>query len=195
GFFPPAMVPYPSYVTAHGSSPVGMHGFPAATQYALLPAAQAQPGDYYLFTVGSGVAAQGVSTQQLLKTPAAVTLTLPNPWSAIPPTPARFPTFTFDYTGLAGQPAIADNASIRWTQGATTFVINVVATANHQNGANTVTIPDLTALPGFLPMAPSGSTINWSVLTWGGTTQFYLGTSVIPQTISNASDQGTYTQP
>jgi hypothetical protein len=189
------MVPYPSLVTARGSSPVGMHGFPLATQYAVLPPAALQPGDYYAFNVEAGVGNQNVLTRQYRTTTGPVTMTVPTPWAATPPTPAAFPTFTFDYTGFAGQPAIADSAAISWTQGSIASAIEVVSTANHQNGATTLTIPDLTALPGFLPKAPSGSAIHWSLITWGGTTQFYLGTTAVPQTLSNASDQGDYTQP
>jgi hypothetical protein len=189
------MVPFPSFVTANGSSPVGTKGFPVATEYAVLPAAATQSGDYYSFNVEAGVGNQNVLTKQFQRTTGPVTLTLPDPWAATPPTPATFPTFTFNYTGLASQPAIADNASLGWTQGTTAFGITVVATANSQRGATTVTIPDLTTLPGFFSMAPSGTAITWAATTWGGTTQFYPATLAVPQTISNASDQGTYTQP
>jgi hypothetical protein len=194
GFSAPLMVPFPSYVSAHGSAPVGV-GFPLATQYAVVNAAEAQAGDYYSFNLVAGAATEQVQTRQLLTTAAPVTLTLPNPWAATPPTPARFPTFIFNYTGLAGQPAIADQASISWTQGGVFFAITAIATGNSQQGATTLTVPDLTALPGFFAMAPSATPITWVTTTWGGTAQSYLATPVVPQTISNASDQGSYTQP
>src|SRR6476660_9233955 len=94
--------------------------------------------------------------------------------AATPPAPARFPTFIFNYTGLAGQPAIADQASLGWSQGGISFGITAIATANSQQGATTLTMPDLTALPGFFTMAPAGASITWVTTTWGGTAQSYL---------------------
>jgi hypothetical protein len=195
GVSSPIMVPFASYVTGNGSNAVGMNGFPVSQQYAALPAASAQPGDFYSFNLIAGIANGEVFTQQLLKTAAPVLLTLPAPWVATPPAPAKFPTLLFDYTGFAGQPAIADKAEIGWTQGTTGNAIIIVATANFQNGANTLTIPDLTAVPGFLQMAPAGTTITWQSETWGGNTQFYFGSTVVPQTVSTVHQQGTYTQP
>lgn len=195
GVTSPLMVPFPSYVTANGSNAVGMNGFPVAQQYAALPAASGQPGDFYFFKLLASITNGEVFTQQLLKTAAPVTLTLPAPWVATPPPPAKFPTLLFDYTGFAGQPAIADLAEIGWSQGTNANGIIVVATGNFQNGANTITIPDLTAVPGFLQMAPSGTTITWQSETWGGNTQFYFGSTVVPQTVSTVHQQGTYTQP
>jgi hypothetical protein len=194
GFSAPLMVPFPSYVSAHGSAPVGV-GFPLATQYAVVNATEAQPADYYSFNLVAGATTEQVQTRQLLKTAAPVTLTLPNPWAAMPPAPARFPTFIFNYTGLSGQPAIADHASLGWTQGGIFFGITAIATANSQNGATTLTMPDLTALPGFFAMAPASTPITWVTTTWGGTAQFYVANPTVPETISNASDQGTFTQP
>jgi hypothetical protein len=187
---------FPSYVTANGgyAMATGFNGF-IPTGYSVVPATQAQPSDYYLVDMLAAAGNQQVTTSQRLKTAAPVTLTLPNPWTAIPPTPARFPTFTFDYTGFTGQPAIADVAGLGWTQSGVSFGMSVIATANSQNGATTLTFPDLTALPGFLSMAPSGTIVGWSAATWGGTAQFFATPAPIPQTISNASDQGNFTQP
>jgi hypothetical protein len=195
GLNPPMNIHFPSYVTANGSYPVEIGGSFLATQYAVVPPAMVQPGDYYLFDLIAGGTTQIVTTVQHLTTTGPVTLTLPAPWSATPPTPATFPTFIFNYTGLASQPSIADEASIEWTAGSTSFAVDVIATANHQNGATNLTVPDLTSLPGFFAMAPSSTQITWVTTTWGGTVQFYAGATTTPQTISNASDQGTYTQP
>ncbi|HEV8180887.1 MAG TPA: hypothetical protein VGQ61_00875 [Candidatus Angelobacter sp.] len=197
GFNPPGVIHFPSYVTANGSYAIGIGDPFLPTGYSVAPAAQAQPGDYYLLDLSAAIGNRAVSTTHLLKTAAPVTLTLPNPWTATPPTPARFPTFTFDYTGFAGQPAVADFAAISWTQsaGAVFFSMNVISTANNQNGATALAVPDLTSIPGFLPMAPAGTTISWFASTVGGTTQFYAGPTPIPQTVSRVSNQGTYTQP
>ncbi len=196
GFNPPTVIHFPSYVTANGSYAIGIGANPfVPTGYSVAPAAQAQPGDYYLLDLSATLGNQSVSTTHLLKTAAPVTLALPNPWTATPPTPAHFPTFTFDYTGFAGQPAIADVAGISWLQGTAPFSMNVISTANNQNGATALTFPDLTSIPGFVPIAPAGTTISWFAATVGGTTQFYVGPAPIPQAISRASSQGTYIQP
>jgi hypothetical protein len=187
---------FPSYVTANGGYAIatGFNGF-IPTGYSVVPATQAQPSDYYLVDMLAAGGNQQVTTSQRLKTAAPVTLTLPNPWTATPPTPARFPTFTFDYTGFTGQPAIAYTAGLSWTQGGVAFGVSVTATANSQNGATTLTVPDLTSIAGFFPMAPAGTTVNWGAATSGGTAQSFAGPTPVPQTISNVSDQGTFTQP
>ena len=194
-FNPPSVIHFPSYVTANGSYAIGIGDPFLPTGYSVAPAAQAQPGDYYLLDMIAGLGNRSVSTTHLLKTAAPVTLTLPNPWTATPPTPARFPTFTFDYTGFTGQPAVADVAILSWTQGAIPFSMSVISTANNQNGATALTFPDLTSIPGFVPVAPAGTTISWGAATVGGTTQFYAGPTPIPQTISRVSNQGSYIQP
>jgi hypothetical protein len=193
GFNPP--ISGPTYFSAHGSFPVGFSGFPAATMYGVVPASEAQPGDYYVFSASSGAGNQFIATQQYMTTAAPVTLALPSPWAPQAPAPAVFPTFTFDYTGFSGQAAVAENAAISWSQGSTFFGFEVVATANFQNGATAVTLPDLTSLPGFFPMAPSGTTVTWVSTTAGGTVQSFAGPLAFPQTVSNVSGQGTYTQP
>jgi hypothetical protein len=195
GFNPPTVDHFPSYVTANGSYAIGIGNPFLPTGYSVAPAAQAQPGDYYLLDMSAAVGNRSVTTTQRLKTAASVTLTLPNPWTATPPAPARFPTFTFDYTGFAGQPAVADIAGLSWTQGGVSFGMSVTATANSQNGATTLTFPDPASIPGFFLMAPAGTTINWSAATSGGTAQLFAGPAAAPQTISNVSNQGTYTQP
>jgi hypothetical protein len=185
----------PSYVSAHGGFPVGFSGFPAATMYGEVPASETQPGDYYFFNAVSGATNRQVSTQQYMTTAAPVTLAFPSPWTPQAPTPAVFPTLTFDYTGFSGQAAVADAASISWSQGSTFFGFEVVATANFQNGATAVTLPDLTSLPGFFPMAPTGTTVTWAAITSGGTVQFFASPLAFPQTVSTVSGGGTYTQP
>ena len=175
GFSAPSTNPSPAYVSAHGSFLAGI-GFSDSTKYAAVSAADAQPGDYYTFTATSGTASQIVSTQQFQTTNGPVTLTLLAPWSPVSPAPAVFPTFTFDYMGFSAQAVVVNSAEILWGQGFD--AISIFSTANHQNGATTLSIPDLTSISGFSAMAPSG-TINWSTTTSGGTTQPYLN-SVAP---------------
>jgi hypothetical protein len=193
GFSAPQTNPPPAYVSAHGGFQVGI-GFVDSTKYAVVSAADAQSGDYYTFNATSGTASQIVSTQQFQTTNGPVTLTLPAPWSPVSPAPAAFPTFTFDYTGFSGQAVVVDSAGILW--GAGFNAIGIYSTANHQNGATALSIPDLTSIPGFSAIVPSG-TINWGATTWGGTTQPYLNSVAppIPQTLSSVVGLGSYTIP
>lgn len=46
--------------------------------------------------------------------------------------------------------------------------IEVLATGSYQNGANTISIPDLTAINGFIRLAPSGTMAGWSASIVGG---------------------------
>ena len=117
GFNPPSIMHFPSYVTANGGYAIGIGDPFLPTGYSVAPAAQVQSGDYYLLDLIAAVGNRSVSTTHLLRTAAPVTLTLPNPWTATPPAPARFPAFTFDYTGFADQPAVADVAGHRLDAG------------------------------------------------------------------------------
>ncbi len=101
----------------------------------------------------------------------AVSLAMPPPWDYSGPAPAALPAFTFAYSGF---PAVAQYAELEWPappnglHGPHTL-ITVMATANFQNGSTTVTVPDLTALPGFIGPPPSGTSVLWVADVFGGT--------------------------
>lgn len=115
---------------------------------------------------------------------------LPTPWSYSGPTPAAFPTFVFDtYSGFAGQMPTQE-VILEWPVptyfGFKYLAINVTATASFLDDATApMTIPDLTAIPGFLSMPNSGTSISWNAnisVSQGGT-------------ISSVGNQGTYPEP
>jgi len=180
-----------TYITANGSFLLT----DSASQYAVVPAAEAQAGDsYYVADIASAGNGQIVSASQSTTTAGPITLTLPNPWSATAPVAAVFPTFTFDYTGLSGS-SLVDLATLKWSHSSQTYYINVAATANYQNGATAVIVPDLTALSGFFAMAPASTTEQWTTTMMEGTPWYDLGESAPLHSVAFAEDSGSYTQP
>lgn len=197
GFTTPAVLV--QYITANGTSfSLANHVTSNPRPYAAIPAADTQSGDFYFYESVSNNSAtpQGVATLQTMTNASNVTMTLPAPWTFSGPTPAKLPTFTFNYSGFAGQPAIGDFAQVGWIAGSTSNSIDVFATANFLNGANTITFPDLSAIPGFLGPAASGTTIVWFANISGGTVQ-RLGTGPTQpnESLQIVSNGGNYTQP
>jgi len=202
----------------------------APSTYAAVPAASTASGDGYIY-IGidsNPETSQTVETVQSTTSGGGpFTVALPAPWSFAGPSPATFPTFTFNYSGFSGLPAINEQASIFWNQiasvragsknrvpsfvtsssgeGATPLQTNpaagqitVTATANFQGGANTITIPDLSALPGFPSPAASGTQISWFAQILGGTAQQFplsINSPPLNSSIAMVGTAGTYTQP
>jgi hypothetical protein len=166
--------------------------------YAALPAAETQPGDFYVYQAGAAAIPflESVNTvQETTSGGGAVTLTLPAPWTFNGPTPAKLPAFTFNYSGFAGQPFINSSALIGWQAASGTVSISVEATANSLNGTSTLTFPDLSALPGFFGPAPSGTTIFWRADIQGGTTPPFTSSSASNISFGSVFNSGQYTQP
>ena len=111
------------------------------------------------------------------------------------PTPATFPAFTLNYTGFSNDSAVSYAANIQWIVNSTTDTgITVSATTAYQNGASTITLPDITSLSGFLPMPPSGTTVYWFAYVYGGNYQWFAPASSNGN-IAWLQNTGTYTQP
>jgi hypothetical protein len=156
------------------------------SQYHVVPAALAQPGDFYRYD--SFARDQNSDWVGMMQTTSqgggAVSLALPAPWIYSGPAPATLPTFSLNYSGF---PATVEYAKIEWppTPHVTHTQVTVTATANFQNGATTITVPDLSSLSGFLAPAPSGTNVSWTAAVFGGTMP---GIQVIPsQEGSNAA--------
>jgi hypothetical protein len=169
--------------------------------YQAVAVSQTQSGDFYRYesntTNSSTNQAVGI-TQTTTNGGSTFSVALPAPWSFSGPPAAKFPTFTFIYSGFTGLAAIANQGSIEWATGATTSnQITVLATANFQSGTTTITIPDLTSLSGFLAPAATGTTINWVADIFGGTTQEFLLVPSLPAngSVSFVQNRGTFTQP
>lgn len=156
-------VPGATYHTAGGTS--FMLPTNATAEYPAVPPASAQSGDFYEFEALSTDAASPTSAVSVAQSGSGgpVTLTLPPAWLASAPTPSALPTFSFNYSGFSGGPT-AEIADIDWANSTLTASteIRVIATSSFQNGATTITIPDLSSLSGFPAPAPSGANILWS---------------------------------
>jgi hypothetical protein len=169
------------------------------TQYTALSSGAMQSGDYYKFDASAGgVSALNSSVSDYVaveihsSTAAPETMNLPAPWPYAGPTAAALPTFTFSYAGFSGMTDIEQEATIDWSQGNTSEQIQMTATANYQNGATSMTIPDLSGLTGFLAPAPSGTKVGWSASISQG---FALLASPTNGTLPSVMDDGWYTAP
>jgi hypothetical protein len=180
------------YETAKGTSfPVAVPG----SQYAVIPASEAQGGDQYLFSASDlklqhpSFGTQFASANLSVASASAVKLSLPAPLLYSPPTPAEFPVFDVVYAGFAGSPRVSYFVYLNWSPSARSLrAINTMATAAYQNLTNTLAIPDLTSLRGFLATPSSGSVVNWRVTLSAHTLQ--PGDS--SETVINS---GSYTEP
>jgi hypothetical protein len=190
-----------SYITANGTGIGLVHSTAIINPqtYVAVAPANTQAGDFYGYeTVAlNGGTGQSITLIQTTTSGGGpVTLTLPAPWNSNGPAPAKLPMFTFDYTGFAGQPAVANSASINWTIASAGNTIDVIATAHFLNGADTITLPDLSGLPGFLAPAVSGTTIHWNSSIFAGTGHpASLGSISANTSLASVGTAGQYTQP
>lgn len=206
GFFGVSFV---AYQTANGTTfSLTSQSANGTASYAIVPAAATQSGDSYLFS-GSASNFQPPSSFQLVtieqRTTSGgglVTLAYPAPWTFGGPTPAAFPTFTFNYSGFpAGLSTVGQEANILWSPASSSLQsissISLLATTNFQNGATTLTIPDLTSISGFLAPPASGTTVNWFAFINAGTVQELSLFATPPPNVSTAVVQtsGSYTEP
>jgi hypothetical protein len=174
----------------------------ASSTYPALPAAAVESGDYYSFyatTYSPTVAGQGVSSI-VNSTGGPVSISFPTQWSYAGPVPSALPSFNIDYSGFSGTAGmVLDYASLNWsTTGVTPtsfYTFNVVATANYQKGATTLTIPDLSGLGGFLATPPSGTTISWSVGVEQSNHGLLQPATALDYTASNVFSSGSYVVP
>ncbi|HXB20624.1 MAG TPA: hypothetical protein VNV88_04535 [Candidatus Solibacter sp.] len=178
----PAGFPSPGvfaqYHTANGTIfPLTLPNNTSLT-YRAVPAAASLQGDFYQYSISTGDPVnfkQRIGATQTTSSSGPVTMALPAPWSYSGPVPDAFPTFTFNYSGFSGLPAVGQQAAIQWALKPTKqrFLI-VMATANFQAGATTLTIPNLTSLSGFFAPPPSGTPISWLANIFGATSQEFI---------------------
>jgi len=187
------------YVTSNGTF-FGLSNS-TGTQYAVVPSSEAQSTDYYIFSANNSSQVQigqniGV-TQSVaaVPVPTTVSLAFPQPLPYVAPTPAALPTFTLNYTGFSGQTFVSYIGNIQWfTGGSTDNDVTVTATAAYQNGATTLSIPDLSAVFGFLTPPASGTAVDWFAYVYGGTYASYSQTPASGN-VSWLQNEGQFTTP
>jgi hypothetical protein len=135
----------------------------ATNQYPILPPGAVQNGDSYALEATARDNFQAVSTSISGSAGGPVSLTFPPPWSYAGPTPAALPTLDLNYAGFAGQSGVSEAASVGWPVATySENSITVSATANYQNGATTLAVPDLSGVSGFFVNPQSGNQVVWS---------------------------------
>ena len=132
--------------------------------YPAVPQAAVQRGDFYVYE-GSALDPDMGSSVGIVQTTSngggPATIAVPDPWSPSAATPVSSPTFSFSYRGFSGIPVTAHKALLSWSfdfvngQPMGSRKIDVFATANFQNGASTINIPNL-----FVGLGSPGSCSN-----------------------------------
>ena len=187
------------YVVVSGVHNVMNLAFGALSQYPQLPAGVLQEGDYYSFGASSTPNSHSnidytIDTNQYPTSGGPVTLTFPAPWSTAGPTVGGLPTFNYDYTGYAGKSNVFSEGSIGWTaSNGHQESVHVAATQNYLGSANTLAIPDLSAVGGFLAPPASGTSVFWDEEIYQST--FAPTASPANGATTYVTAQGNYTVP
>lgn len=197
GFIPAVL--FVEFRTANGSV-IGLQ-VSAGSTYRAMPAAAVQAGDSYFIDCSTDDSATKdfvVGVNEIINSAGPLTINLPAEWSnAVSPAPSAFPAFTLNYTGFPAGSNLALEATIAWNTSTTSAdFITVDATSAFQNGSTSLTIPNLSSLPGFLPVAPSGATIDWNVVIANAQTPL----SFLPSVLANGTgplveSRGSYVVP
>jgi hypothetical protein len=176
----------------------------ATSQYPSVPAAAAQNGDYYQFAATAYGSLTGAAGQQVTqsvgvnKTVSAagpVSIELPDAWLYTGPTPAALPVFNLSYSGFPTANAAFNEVGILWTtseRGA--YYVQMMVSGSYLNGNQSLAVPDLSSLSGFVEPPASGESVNWYVsLSTGG----YFPELPTPsnENISFVGNQSTYVVP
>lgn len=122
------------------------------------------------------------------------------------PTPAALPTLNVSYGGFSSSLNLTYTSSVGymyWVQSnssnagiqQTTYTISVQATSSSLDGATTLTIPNLSSVPGFLASPGSGATVTWSSGVEGQTYPFFPPSTPANSLWVSAVNYGTYTVP
>jgi len=195
GFIP--AVQLVDYLTANGTQ-IGL-GIFSGSQYRAMPAASTQPGDKYFIDSSTDDTATKdlvVGEDLTMSTAGPVTIDLPPVWSFSGPAPAAFPTFTFNYSGFPAAPNLSYSGLISWQTAPTTLTeITVTATASFQQNATTLSIPNLTSLPGFFAPPPSGTSVFWDASIFNGDTSLAFVTETPSGSGPYVQTRGTYDEP
>ncbi len=191
--------PFVEYETAGGASiTLDVDGLP--NQYLAMPSGAYQSGDYYLFIALSAPAGDQnpgegnlAEVETLTSTGGPQNFSFPAPWPFISPTASALPTFDFSYTGFSGKSNVSNYASFYWSLGTTSFnEISISTTANYLNGSTSITVPDLSVLPGFLSQKSFSGTVNWTTEVAQSNLS---GTKPATGTVQYVTHTGTYTLP
>jgi hypothetical protein len=137
-----------------------------SSSYPAVPSAMLNGSAHYTAqSVAGTVDASWVSFNQAWNNAGGpLTVVFPSLWTYSGPVAAALPVFDFTtYSGFTGTSGIARIASEGWqpeTDIADSY--QVTASANFQGGLETLGMPDLSGISGFLAAPASGATVSWS---------------------------------
>ncbi len=184
-----------SYQTASGTSFGINHNTPT---YAVVASANMAAGDAYVFESNDadGATNQHIGATLFASAAGPVTVTLPTPWTYAGPAAAQYPTFTFAYSGFSGTNAVTDHGAVFWQENPTTEAgIVVYATPAYLGSSTTVSVPNLTALTGFLASAASGTTVSVVSEVDSQASLSYLNQTQSTGTQAYVQNDSTYVEP
>jgi len=167
------------------------------TSYPAMPAGVVNSGDTYFVEAeandtGTGSAVATVST---LSAAAPLSVTFPPAWAYSGPAPAALPTMDFVYSGFAGKSGVVQLGMLTWSPAAAAMSrYQMMATANYQNGATSLTFPGLSGIPGFLAAPPSAAQVDWSASIFESSSGF-ANTPPAGSTLSLVLNGGVYLVP
>jgi hypothetical protein len=183
-----------SYETANGA--IITLSYANALGYPAMPLAAYQSGDYYFFyavTYGAPNPGESVGIEDFTSSGGPQSFTFPAAWSYAGPTAAALPAFSYDYSGFSGMADVSLGADLQWTLGTSVQnIIDVRTSQNYLGGSTSVATPDLSAVPGFLAPAPSGSTVDWVAFITQGNPFLTTTPNGTQEFVQNG---GTYTAP
>lgn len=191
--------PFVEYETAGGASiTLDVDGSP--NQYLAMPSGAYQNGDYYVVVSAAGPGGPQNSgegnlaeVETLTSTGGPQNVSFPAPWPFSSPTASDLPTFDFTYSGFSGMSNVSNYASFYWYPSKTSFnEISISATANYLKGSTSLTVPDLSALSGFLSQKGFSGTVNWTTQVAQSNVS---GTKPATGTVQYVTHTGTYTLP
>jgi hypothetical protein len=168
------------------------------TEFPVLPAGAVVSGDYYEAFAMAKNSAKPTEMMILGKSftsAGPLSFSFPPPWSYAGPQPAIRPTFDFNYSGFSSKTGTYMAAYTDWTISTTgIYEVYLVASANYLNGANSLSVPDLSGLAGFIAPPPSGTNVNWVALIAQDSAGIARPMSA-NSTITTVENGGSYTVP
>ena len=185
------------YVTASGATiPINGINVP---NYALIAAGDTQSGDFYSVQ-SAAVDPTGtivVEQAQSFASGTNVTLALPAPMSYSGPSAAQYPTFDATYSGFTGSGKTGWIAALDWPSTSPTSGILVYATSAFL-GSNSVAIPDLSSVSGFIAPAASSTQVQWSLVAFQQSSLYFafdVFATPSSETAQYAITGGVFTEP
>ena len=150
------------YSSAGGAVRLAFSSGTALASYPQLPAAAVESGETYELEAYAWNGGSGVG-EIIRNQGGAVAVQYPTPWNYSGPAAAALPTFDYSsYAEFSVAANVARDGDILWHPSSQVIdEYHFAVTANAMNGSTSLTMPDLSAVEGFLPSPASGSSVSW----------------------------------